>query len=177
MNHKQEDPDKRTEEELKRLINELKQKENKRRTMITFRFMLHKEYAVHLVLSLAVNTLILAVVMGLSIGINNPLVQMENIVSFLFAAVLLTLIENLIKILLFRYAFRVIMYSLGLLPLMVTFLILYSVDMLLQDRFHFNNVLSLGIFTIGFTFFRLILSTYLRHWIYTKKISFIGGKK
>ncbi len=177
MNNNRQDPDKKTEEELKRLIEELKQQNSKKRTFTNFGFMLHRDYFVHLTLSLAVNTLILAVVMGLSIGIGDPLVEMDNIASFLLAAVLLTLMENLVKILMFRYAFRAILYSFGLLSVITTFVMLYLVDLILQGGFHFSNIVRLIIFTIGFTFFRLVLSTYLRRWVYTKRISFTGGKK
>lgn len=177
MNNNNQDPNKKTEEELKKLIEELKRKNNKRRAFINFGFMLHRDYLVHLVLSLAVNTLILAVVMGLSIGIGDPLVEMKDIASFLLAAIVFTLIENLIKILVFRYAFRAILYSMGLLSITITYLVFYAVDLIMQDGFVFDNAISLLLFTIGFTFFRIILSTYLRRWIYTKNLSIIGGKK
>ena len=102
---------------------------------------------------------------------------MNGITSFLLAAVLLTLIANVIKILIYRYAFRAILYSMGLLSLAVTFVILYVVDLIMQGNFHFDNVFRLLIFTLGFTFFRLVLSTYVRRWIYTKNIKLSGGKK
>ncbi len=177
MNNNNRDPNKRTEEELKKLIEELKQKESRKRTFMNFGFMLHRDYLVHLVLSLAINTLILAVVMGIAIGVNEPLVAMDNIISFLLASLSLTLMENLVKILLFRYAFRAILYSLGLLSFIVTFVMLYLVDVMLQGGFHFENILKLLIFTVGFTLFRMILSTYIRRWIYTKNILSTGGKK
>ena len=176
MNDNQQDPNKKTEEELKRIINEFK-KNNKRRTMHNFGFMLHQDYLIHLLLSLAINTLILAVVMGIAIGIGDPLVHMQSLTSFLIAALLLTLMENLIKILVYRYAFKAILYSMGLLSVSITFVILYLIDLILQGNFHFENILRLLIFTIGFTFFRLVLSTYIRRWVYTKKLTLTGGKK
>ena len=177
MNNNQQDPNKNTEEELKRIIEELRRNNSKRKSILNFGFMLHHDYLVHLILSLSINTLILAVVMGLAIGIGDPLVEMNGITSFLLAAVLLTLIENVIKILIYRYAFRAILYSMGLLSLAVTFVILYVVDLIMQGNFHFDNVFRLLIFTLGFTFFRLVLSTYVRRWIYAKNIKLSGGKK
>lgn len=177
MNNNHEDPNKPSEEELKRIIEELRQNSSKRKSMLNFGFMLHKDYLIHLLLSLAINTLILAVVMGLAIGVGDPLVQMNDIATFLLAAVLLTLIENTIKILLYRYAFRAILYSVGLLSITITFIIFYVIDLILQGHFHFTDMLRLLIFTIGFTFFRLVLSTYVRRWIYTKNIRLTGGKK
>lgn len=176
MNSNQ-DPNKHSEEELKRLIEELRRNNSKRKSMLNFGFMLHRDYLVHLLLSLTINTLILAVIMGLAIGVGDPLVEMHGITSFLLAAVLLTLMENMIKILLYRYAFRAILYSVGILSYAITFVIFYVIDLILQGNFHFNNVFRLLIFTLGFTFFRLVLSTYVRRWVYTKNIRLTGGRK
>ena len=177
MNNKQQDPDKKTEEELKKLIEELKNKQRGKRTLIHFGFMLHRDYLVHLTLSFLVNTLMLAVITGLSIAINEPLVHMTNLVGFLLASVIFTLIENLVKILVYRYAFSAVLYSAGLLSFAITFIVLYIVDVIMHTNFYFDNALYLLVFTIGFSFFRVVMTTYLRRWIYMKNIRFTGGKK
>lgn len=177
MNNNDKDPNKKTEEELKRLIEELKSRERGKRTFASFGFRLHHDYAVHLILSLGVNTLLLAVITGLSIAINEPLIHTNNLVGFVIAALMFTLIENTIKILVYRYAFKAVLYSAGLLSYAITLLVLYVVNLIMKNDFYFDNMLYLVIFTLGFSFFRVILTTYIRRWIYTKNIHLTGGKK
>lgn len=176
MNPNKQDPNKKSEEELKKLIDELKKNSEKRKSAFNFGFMLHRDYLIHILLSLAINTVILAVVMGIAIGIGDPLIEMNGILSFLLASMLLTLLENFVKILLYRFAFKAVLYSFGLLSVSITFVLFYVVDEILQGNFHFTNILNLLVFTIGFTFFRLVLSTYVRRFLYTKNMTLTGGK-
>jgi uncharacterized membrane protein YvlD (DUF360 family) len=177
MNNNKKDPRDYSEEELKKLIEELKRSKQKKNTLLNFGYMLHKDYLIHLLLSFAINLLMLAVVMGLLIGIGDSLVELDSLTSFLIAAALLTLMENFIKILLYRYAFKLILYSLGILSMAITVVLFYTIDIILKGNFHFASFIHLLIFTVGFTFFRLILSTYIKRWIYKRNISTLGGKK
>ncbi len=172
MNDNHHDPKKNSDEELKKLIDELKRRNYKNSVFTSFGFMLHRDYVVHLLLSLGINIIIMATVMGISIGIGEPLVATNSIMGFLLAATLLTLLENMVKILLYRYAFRAILYSLGILSLAITMLIFYVINLIMQEGFYFESFIYLLIFTVGFTFFRLVLSTYVRRWMYIKNKRF-----
>ncbi len=175
--HKDEkDPNKLTEEEILQLLEELKKRKKSKRVSITLGFMLHKNYVVHMILSLSVNLLISAVVFGLAIGVNQPLVDM-NILGFLLAIILLTLVENFVKILMFKYLARAMIFSMGLLNVMAQIIILFAIDSILVEGFHFLYIESLIIFAFLFSLFRLGVSIYLRKWIYSEELVFFGGKK
>ncbi|MDO9629917.1 MAG: hypothetical protein Q7I99_08440 [Acholeplasmataceae bacterium] len=170
------DPNKLTEEELLELLEELKKRKKSKGVSVTLGFMLHKNYVIHMILSLSINILIAAVVFGLGIGINQPFVNM-TVVGFMLAIILLTLVENYVKILMFKYAARAMILSMGLLNVMAQIIIWYAIDMLLVQGFHFINIESLIIFAFVFSAFRLVISIYLRKWIYSEKLVFFGGKK
>ncbi|HAX01963.1 MAG: hypothetical protein A2Y45_02730 [Tenericutes bacterium GWC2_34_14] len=171
------DPNKLSEEELKVLFEQIKkQKKANKNLSVALGFMLHKNYVIHLLLSLAINLLIFAVVLGLAIGIDAPLVDM-TVTGFIFAVILLTLIENFVKILLFKYITRIMIFSMGLMSVMVQIIILYAIDLLLTEGFHFINLERLMIFSFAFSLLRLVISIYLRRFLYNEKIVFMGGKK
>ncbi len=171
------DPNKLSEEELKAILEELKkQKKTSKHLSVALGFMLHKNYVIHILLSLGINLLIFAVVLGLAIGIDMPIVTM-TLTGFIIAVMLLTLLENFVKILLFKYVARVMIFSMGLMSVMVQIIILYGIDLMLTEGFHFVSVESLIVFAFVFSLLRLIISIYLRRFLYNEKIVFMGGKK
>lgn len=179
MNEKKpdKDPNKFTEEELQDLLEELKKKKKTTRNMsVVLGFMLHKNYVIHMILSLAINLLIFAVVLGLAIGINAPLVEM-TLPGFIFAVILLTLIENFVKILMFKYLTRIMLMSMGMLSVMVQIIVLYLVDLILVEGFHFIGIERLIAFAFVFSLLRLIISIYLRRFLYHEKVVLMGGRK
>ena len=176
MNNNPNDPKKDSEEELKRLIKELEEISKKKQTAVSYAFLLHKNYAVHMFLSLFVNLLMAATVIGLSIAFGYPLVDME-IEGFIFAMILLTIMENLVKILLFKYALRFVLYSLGTLSWLVQFVLLYAITLIVNQGFTFASVWNLMIFSVFFTLLRFILSVYIRRWGFQKNHIFFGGRK
>ncbi|AUD64206.1 hypothetical protein BK011_00290 [Tenericutes bacterium MZ-XQ] len=173
MNDK--DPKKPSEEDIKKLIEQLNKKKSSKNTAVSFGFLLHKNYVVHMVLSLLINFLISAVVIGLASGINQPLVELE-ILGYILAIILLTLIENFVKILMFKFFMRAMILSMGLLSILVQIVILAFIDMILIRGFRFIGVEHLIIFSFIFTILRFVLSTYIRRWLFMKKIRFLEGK-
>jgi hypothetical protein len=129
-----------------------------------------------MILSLIINLIIFAVVLGLAIGIDWPIVDME-ITGFILAVLMLTLIENFVKILLFKYFTRIMIFSMGLLSVMVQILILYAIDLMLVEGFHFIGLERLMVFSFVFSILRLVISIYLRKFLYNERIVFMGGKK
>lgn len=171
------DPNKLSEEELKAIFEQIKkQKKANKNLSVALGFMLHKNYVIHMLLSLAINLLIFAVVLGLAIGLDAPLVDM-TLIGFIFAVILLTLIENFVKILLFKYITRIMIFSMGLMSVMVQIIILYAIDLVLTEGFHFISLERLMIFAFSFSLLRLVISIYLRRFLYNEKIVFMGGKK
>ena len=172
------DPKKLTEEELLEMLEQLKKQKRSttRHLSVALGFMLHKNYIIHLILSLTVNLLMFAVVLGLAIGLDWPLVDV-TLIGFIFAVLLITFMENFIKILMFKYLFKAMLYSLGLLSVMIQIMILYAIDLVLVEGFHFISVERLIIFAFTFSISRLIISIYLRRFLYNEKIVFIGGKR
>jgi hypothetical protein len=173
MNDK--DPKKPSDEEIKKLIEQLNKKKSSKNTAVSFGFLLHKSYVVHMTLSLIINFLISAVVIGLASGINQPLVELQ-VIGYVLAIILLTMIENFVKILMFKFFMRAMILSMGLLSILVQILILAFIDMILIEGFHFINVEHLIIFSFIFTILRFVLSTYIRRWLFMKKIRFLEGK-
>lgn len=172
MNHNQ-DPKKPSEEELRALLEELKKQQNTRKKFsLSLGFMLHRNYLIHMTLSLLINFIISAVVFGLAIGLGQPLVYL-NVTGYIIAIVLLTLFENFIKILLFKYLTRIMILSMGLMSVFALIIILFVIDEFLSVGFGFINTEHLFVFAFIFSILRVIMSGYLRRWLYNEHITFI----
>jgi len=160
-----------TEEEIKKLIDELNKQKGPKKVSISLSFLLHKNYLIHLALSFVVNYVLSAVVFGLAIGIGEPFAQIK-FQGYLVAIFLLTLAENFVKILLFKYLFKAMIYSFGALNLLVQIVILYLIDLIFPTGFTFLGIHYLIIFAMIFSGLRLILSTYIRLWFSKEKVIF-----
>lgn len=155
-----------TEEELMAIFEELKKHGKKKKGLsLTLGFMMHRNYLTHLLISLFVNFIISAVVFGLAIGIGQPIIEME-ILGYVLAIFLLTAIENFVKILLFKYIARALILSMGLLSVTVQILILYVIDLILIQGFHFTSIEGLIVFSFTFSLLRLFVSVYIRRFLY-----------
>jgi hypothetical protein len=171
---KNEDPkdrDEITEEELKEIIEQFKKQKGTKKISLSMSFLLHKSYAKHLMLSFCVNLILSAVVIGLSIGLGAPLMKL-TVQGFFVGIILLTLTENAVKLLLFRYLFKVMIYSFGVLNIVVQILLLYMISQTFGKGFEFLGLHQLFIFSILFTGLRLMMSTYIRLWFSKEKVIF-----
>lgn len=175
MNPEKKPDDKKelTEEEILELIEELKRHKQNKHIAISLGFLLHPNYVYHLAISFGINLLLSAVIFGFAAGINQDMVQM-TVLGFLIAITLLTLTENFVKILMFRYLPRAMIMSMGTINVMTQILILFGIDQLLEVGFHFNGIETLIIFSVLFSIFRLVFSTYLRKAIYAKRMKIRG---
>jgi len=169
------DPKKPTEEELLALLEELKRTKGKKGVPLSLGFLLHRNYLIHLLLSFGINFLISAVVLGLAAGIKQPLIDI-TFPGYVLAIILLTLIENFVKILLFKYLTRLMILSMGIFSVLVQIVILYIVDLIVQNGFEFNGIEHLFIFAFIFSILRVILSNYIRKWLYKERLILFGGK-
>ena len=171
------DPKKPTEEELIKLLEELKKRQQKKPKMISvaFGFLLHKNYVIHLALSLIINLILGAVVIGISSGIEQPLMKV-TLSGYFIGMILFTLIENFIKILMFKYFLRFMILSLGLSSLLIS-LALFAIIDLYTPGFMYYGFEHLLAFTVLFILLRLMVSTYIRRMLYGEHITIIGGKK
>jgi hypothetical protein len=183
MNQNEEkDPKKQEEEDLLELIEQIKkehyqqqEQQKPKGVAVSLGFLLHKNYVVHLALSFGINMILFAVLIGLTSGINQPLLDI-NVPGFLIGVTLFTLIENFVKILLFKYFARIMILSLGLLSVFTQIMILAITDFSLIG-FDFNGVEHLIIFSFTFSILRLIFSSYVRRILYGEYLAFFGGKK
>jgi hypothetical protein len=191
MNQNEEkDPKKQEEEDLLELIEQIKkehyqqqllekqqkqQQEKPKKVAISFGFLLHKNYVVHMAMSFGINMILFAVLIGLTSGINQPLLDI-NVPGFLIGVTLFTLVENFVKILLFKYFARVMILSLGLLSVISQIMILAITDFTLIG-FDFIGVEHLIVFSFTFSILRLIFSSYVRRILYGEYLAFFGGKK
>ena len=169
------DPKKPSDEEIQKLLEQLKKNQSGKSTALSFGFLLHRNYVVHMTFSLLINFLISAVVIGLAIGVKAPLLEIE-IIGYALGIILLTLIENFVKILMFKYFMRAMILSMGILSVLTQILILYAVDVMIVTGFHFPGIQELIIFSLLFSGLRFMVSIYVRRRIYTKKIRFLEGK-
>ncbi len=174
-NKNDKDPKKPTEEELLELLKELKNRKNNKRIPLSLGFLLHRNYLIHMILSLIVNFVISAVVLGFAAGIHQPLMSI-TILGYLLGILMLTVVENFVKILMFKYLLRIMILSLGILSVFVQIIILYGIDLVLQQGFQFNGVESLFIFAFIFSILRVICSNYIRRWLYRERLTIFGGK-
>ncbi len=174
-NNNKKDPKKPTEEELRTLLEELKKKKNGKSVPLSLGFLLHRNYLIHLLLSLLINFLISAVVLGLALGIHQPLIRI-SFPGYIIAIVLLTLIENLVKMLMFKYLTRLMILSMGILSVFVQIIILYSISLIVYEGFEFNGIEHLIVFAFIFSILRVILSNYIRKWLYRERLIIFGGK-
>lgn len=169
-------PEKLTDEELKAILEELKSRKRNKDIPLTLGFLLHRNYLAHILLSFGLNYLLSAVVIGLASGIKQPLMEI-TIIGFLLGITLLTLIENFVKILLFKYALRIMIFSIGLLSVFVQIIILYVIDLLLGPSFSFYAVEHIFVFAFLFSIFRVTISSYIRKRIYQERLIIFGGIK
>ena len=174
-NNNNQDPKKPTEEELLALLEELKRRKGKKGVPLSLGFLLHRNYVIHLLLSFGINFLISAVVIGLAAGIHQPLIEI-TFLGYVLAIILLTVIENFVKILLFKYFTRIMILSVGLLSVFVQIIILFGVDMIVRKGFEFNGIEHLFVFAFAFSILRVILSNYIRKWLYKERLILFGGK-
>lgn len=175
--HNDKDPKKPTEEELLKILEEIKkQQENKpKRVSISLGFLLHRNYLVHLAISLGINLVLFAVVIGLTIGINQPIMTI-TLPGYFVGVILFTLVENFVKLLLFKYFTRFMLLSMGLMSIFVQIMILVITDFFIVG-FEFNGVDHLIVFTFIFSLLRLVFSVYLRKILYGDMFIIPGGKK
>jgi len=160
------DPNQLDEEEIKALLEALKNKQGPKRVAIPLGFLLHRNFMVHMALSFGVNYVLSAGVFGLLIGLGMNVLDM-TFAGYILAILLFTLAENFVKILMFKYMTKLMLYSMGLLSI-----IFYVVDLLLIEGFHFITVEGLILFAFMFTLLRLVLSVYIRLWFSNEKIVF-----
>lgn len=157
--------DKLSEEEMNALLEQLKKYKKNKKQRFGITFLLHTNYLIHLVLSFMVNLIVAAALIGFSAGIDQPFVVLE-LLGFFLAIALVTLIENMTKILLYKYFTRVMLMSMGLISLMVFILIMYAVDLMLSTGFRFLGVEQIIVFSVFFTLIRFLFSSYLRRWFF-----------
>lgn len=172
------DPNKKDEEELIKLLEELKKQQQKKpkHFSVSLGFMLHRNYLVHLTLSYAINLILFAVLIGFSGSINQPFMDVK-LEGLFIGITLFTLLENFIKILLFKYFTRFMILTLGLFSVTIQMIVLAITDSFVEPGFEFQGVEHLIIFAFIFSMLRLIFSSYLRRILYGERLIFMGGKK
>jgi uncharacterized membrane protein YvlD (DUF360 family) len=166
------EPRKPTEEEIQELLRQIKKPKKPHRGTLGIVFLLHPNYLIHLLLSFAINTLVAAVLFGFAASMNQDFATLE-LFGFLTAIGLITLIENFVKILLYRFLTQVMLMSMGLLPFIVTVIVLYAVNQIVVEGFEFTMIEHLIVFAFLFSAFRLIFSAYIRKMLFNKPVSII----
>jgi uncharacterized membrane protein YvlD (DUF360 family) len=132
-------------------------------------FMLHPKYSVHLTLSIVLNLVASAVIIGFALGTGLPLVEISPI-GYLTAIILFTLIENFVKILVYRYLMKYVLMSFGLITYIINVVLFFAVDQMLGETFHFMGVEHLMIFTLLFSVLRFILTHYYQRYRFIRKM-------
>jgi len=171
------DQNKLSEEEIRIIIEELKKQNKKpKKFTVALGFLLHKNFVVHMVLSFVINLVISIAVIGLAIGLSAPIIEF-TVTGFILAIAFLTVFENFVKILMFKYFSRIMILSMGLLSVTIQIIILFLTDLILTKGFHFIGIEQLIVFSFVFSILRLFVSIYIRKMLYKDQFVFIGGKK
>ena len=113
---------------------------------VKINFLLHKKYSIHMAISMLFNTLTAAVIFGFAAGISQPVVSIIPL-GFIIAMMLLTLMDNFIKLLTFKYLFKYILLSFGLISYILLILMFFIIDLMLGPSFIFLGIEHLMIFT------------------------------
>lgn len=133
-------------------------------------FLLHKKFSMHMALSLIFNTITAAVIFGFAAGINQPIVSI-NPIGFIIAMLLLTLLENFVKLLAFKYILKYMLLSFGLISYIILILLFFSVDLMLGPTFLFLGIEHLMIFTLLFALIRFSITRIYQRHLLLKKLS------
>ena len=133
-------------------------------------FQLHTKYSVHLMISFTINTLIAAAVIGFSHGLKFPFLRFD-VLAFLIAIVFLTLLENMIKIILYRFLFKYMLLSFGLISFIILLIIFYLLDILLGQTFEFLGMDALMLFILSFQVLRYITTILYQRYRWHKTLS------
>ncbi|MFA5560308.1 MAG: phage holin family protein [Acholeplasmataceae bacterium] len=150
-----------TQEEIQDLLDELKKSSRGNKKLFALAFLLHPKFVYHIILSLSVNLIMAAVVMGFLAFLGYPVIYFD-IVAFLVAIILYTLVENFLKIILYRYFLKYFIISFGLLSLILNIIIFWSLEFFLKPNFYFYDFSSLIMFATIFSILRFILANYIK---------------
>lgn len=135
----------------------------KKQIRLKINFMLHPKFSVHILLSIVLNVLASAVIIGFSYGINMPVLLITPI-GYITAILLYTLAENTIKIIVYRYLMKYVLMTFGLISYIIHVLLFFTVDRIYGVAFLFTGVEELLVFTLFFSVIRYILTHYYQRY-------------
>lgn len=162
MNDKDNKPNRDADEEISDVLNA----KNPYKVGYQLGFILHKHFSMHVLLTLVINLTCGAIVIGL-LGIMHPVVQVYSIVGFVIAMVLYTLMELVVKLLMIRFIWKIVIQSFGLLFFIVNVSLFFIVELSVENFTFLYEPSNIFIFTLVFMMTRLLFTTYVRkaRWI------------
>lgn len=162
MNDKDNRPDRDNDEEISDVLNT----RNPYRVGYQLGFILHHNFSMHVLLTLVINLICGAVVIGF-LGVILPVVEVYSIVGFVIAMILYTLMELIIKLLMIRFIWKIVIQSFGLLFFVANVSLFYVVELSVEDFTFLHEPSNIFTFTIIFMIVRLLFTSYVRkaRWI------------
>lgn len=148
--------------DLMKLIEDANRDPKARKELINiFGFIIHKNFGIYILISLIINILSVALIIGFS-SLISPVIEV-TIIGLLFGMFLYTLIEITVKLLFLRFMLKQIIYSLGTIFYLLYVGLFYLVSIIVPNPgFMFLSTSNLFIFTIIFIIVRMIFSTIVK---------------
>lgn len=143
-------------EDLQRFLNDLSDNEKiKKRQIIGFTNRLVKNMYLNLLLFLALNTTLIFAIDGYL-----DLIKHESTLSLLYFSVMFTVIEVVLKEILYRYFPALIFMTIGVI-IIIVYVIALVIPLLVIKDFSFKNVSSFIFFFLIFSIIRTMITQYI----------------
>jgi len=142
----------------------------KKQYKVKIGFLLHKKFSIHILLSMILNLLASAVIIGFSAGVSQPILAIEPL-GYVIGILLFTLTDNFIRILLYKYLLKYMIMSFGIISYILMVLQFFMVDSVLGPTFAFLGVEHLLIFILFFAILRWGLTYYYQRYMFIKKVT------
>jgi len=144
------------EKELHDLIEQLKHQQKKDKLLSVTTYGLHKNFGLNVLLMYLVNLLLFMVTTGLT-----SLLKVSEVPGFFIGVLLFTLLEIIVKMMVFRYFLKYVLQSFGLLLLVLSVVLMYA-SVSVTPGLTFIKVTDLIGFSIVFLGLRFMLTYYVK---------------
>src|SRR5690606_874088 len=119
-------------------------------------FILHDNFSLHILLTLIVNLLSSAVIIGLY-STFYKVIEVHSFESFFIGLILYTVMEIIIKLILIRFAWKILIQTFGFIFFILNLTLFFIVSLLVPGFTFLRNPSNIFIYTLSFMAFRLLL--------------------
>lgn len=137
---------------------------NKNVKMAIFSSQIHNNFIINYLINLTLNLIILLSLLGLDI-------YKEKLnISFLYVTLIYTTIDVLLKYPYYKYLWKYIILSLGILNVVFNAIIFLGLINIFENSYYFKKLGEILIFVIIFSLLRRILKNYIKSYLIKKEL-------